>query len=101
MMQAALANTHAAGQHLRGSAVARAKVTAASSADSDGEELTADWLGEQLQLLGEARRHLQSGSLEQASRVLDSYAQRFPEGVIGPQIMGLRAELREQRRTTQ
>lgn len=53
-----------------------------------------DWLGAQLQLLGEARRQLENGSLEQAQGLLEGYELRFPGGVLGPQISTLRAELR-------
>lgn len=53
-----------------------------------------DWLGAQLQLLGEARRELQVGSLERAERLLAGYGGRFPGGVVGPQVSALRSELR-------
>jgi hypothetical protein len=59
------------------------------------EDESADWLGAQLQLLRTARANLEAGRLEQAAEALDSYEDRFPEGVIGPQIAGLRRELRE------
>jgi hypothetical protein len=55
-----------------------------------------DWLGAQLQLLGEARRQLDAGALQQTRGLLDSYEQRFPDGVLGPQMAALRAELLRQ-----
>lgn len=63
---------------------------------NDGPE---DWLGAQLRLLREAREQLHAGRLEQAERVLNSYGPRFPGGVLGPQVNGLREELSERRTT--
>lgn len=57
------------------------------------EEGAPDWLGAQLQLLGETRRLLEDGSLEQAESLLEGYDARFPGGVVGPQISALRGEL--------
>jgi hypothetical protein len=58
-------------------------------------EETSDWLGAQLQLLGEARRQLELGELEQTHDLLEGYGRRFPDGVLGPQIAALRAELQQ------
>lgn len=61
------------------------------------EDDASDWLGAQLRLLGEARRQLRTGALQQAEALLDSYERRFPGGVVGPQVSALRSELRLQR----
>jgi hypothetical protein len=66
-------------------------------AGTDLDELPPDWLGAQLQLLRDARAHLESGDLARAAELLDSYEQQFPGGVIGPQVVRLRAELWQQR----
>lgn len=86
--QGALANTRAIAPQFR---------AAGALLQTLAEEDVPDWLGVQLQLLGEARRQLQVGALEQTQSLLDSYDQRFPGGVVGPQISALRAELQEQR----
>jgi hypothetical protein len=86
--QGALANTRAVTPQLRAEGALLQTLA---------EEDAPDWLGAQLQLLGEARRQLQLGALEHTQSLLDSYDQRFPGGVVGPQIFALRAELEEQR----
>jgi len=71
------------------------RVEAASRAGTDAEELSPDWLGEQLLLLREARGHMESANWERAAELLDGYARRFPGGVVGPQVLQLNAELRQ------
>jgi hypothetical protein len=86
-------------EHLRAAGLANplARNTPARlRADADEHE---DWLGAQLRLLREAREQLEAGRLEQAERVLNSYGPRFPGGVLGPQVNGLREELSERRTT--
>jgi hypothetical protein len=86
-------------EHLRAAGLANplARSTPARlRADADEPE---DWLGAQLRLLREAREQLEAGRLEQAERVLNSYGPRFPGGVLGPQVNGLREELSERRTT--
>lgn len=90
----ALASTHS--EHLRSGALANSLGRNARLRDGDEPE---DWLGAQLRLLREARVQLQAGRLEQAERVLNSYGPRFPGGVLGPQVDGLREELSERRTT--
>lgn len=70
-----------------------ASAAGGSTLQSLAEDDAPDWLGAQLQLLGEARRQLDRGALEQAHSLLDSYALRFPDGVLGPQISALSVEL--------
>jgi hypothetical protein len=67
------------------------------TAGTDLDELPPDWLGAQLQFLRDARAHLESGDLARAAELLDSYERQFPGGVIGPQVVRLRAELWQQR----
>jgi hypothetical protein len=91
----ALASTHT--EHLRSGGLANPIArNAPARRDADPHE---DWLGAQLRLLREAREQLEAGRLEQAERVLNSYAPRFPGGVLGPQVNGLREELSERRTT--
>jgi len=95
----ALASTHS--EHLRSgplsSSLGRGNPGLGTRLRAD--EGPEDWLGAQLRLLREARVQLQAGRLEQAERVLNSYGPRFPGGVLGPQVNGLREELSERRTT--
>jgi hypothetical protein len=102
----ALASTHA--EHLRSGALSSslgrntlggAPGSGAAPARLRSDDGPEDWLGAQLRLLREAREQLQAGRLEQAERVLNSYGPRFPGGVLGPQVNGLREELSERRTT--
>lgn len=101
----ALASTHA--EHLRSGTLSDpvARNTLGSSnpgvtpARGRNGDVPEDWLGAQLRLLREAREQLHAGRLEQAERVLNSYGPRFPGGVLGPQVNGLREELSERRTT--
>jgi hypothetical protein len=99
----ALASTHA--EHLRpgglssslGRNAPSGALGAASARVRSDADVPEDWLGAQLRLLREAREQLQAGRLKQAERVLNSYGPRFPGGVLGPQVNGLREELSERR----